>query len=92
MQALEKEFGRVPKKVVNEARPLDLDLITFGNETRNLPNLFLPHIRATERRFVMQPLNEIAPDLILPGQTKTVSQLLALLPPDEAMRRVEWPG
>ncbi len=75
LQALEKEFGRQPKKVLNEARPLDLDLIAFGNETRATPALTLPHPRAHLRQFVLQPLAEIAPDLILPGQTKTVAEL-----------------
>src|ERR1041384_4243138 len=49
LQALEKEFGRQPKKVLNEPRPLDLDLIAFGTETRNTPSLTLPHPRAHER-------------------------------------------
>ena len=88
LQDLEKSFGRTPKKVLNEARPLDLDLIAFGNETRNSPDLILPHPRAHLRRFVLQPLSEIAPDLILPGQTKTVTQLLAELSPDETIRRI----
>ena len=88
MQALEEAFGRTPKRILNESRPLDLDLIVFGQETRNTPELILPHPRAHLRRFVLQPLSEIAPELILPGQTKTVSQLLAQLPLDEAMTRV----
>ena len=82
LQELEKEFGRPPKKVMNEARPLDLDLIAFGNETRNTQKLVLPHPRAHLRRFVLQPLSEIAPDLILPGQVKNVAKLLAELPAD----------
>ena len=88
LQALEKEFGRKPKTVLNEPRPLDLDLIAFGSETRATKALTLPHPRAHERRFVLQPLSEVAPDLILPGQTKTVAQLLAELPRDEQMRRL----
>ena len=88
LQGLEKEFGRKPKKVLNEPRTLDLDLIAFGGETRSTKALTLPHPRAHERRFVLQPLSEVAPDLILPGQTKTVAQLLAELPRDEQMRRL----
>jgi 2-amino-4-hydroxy-6-hydroxymethyldihydropteridine diphosphokinase len=88
LQELEKESGRVPKKILNEPRPLDLDLIAFGNEIRHLPELILPHPRAHLRRFVLQPLNEIAPDLILPGQTKSVSQLLAQLPLTESVERL----
>ncbi len=83
MQDLEKVFGRKPKKVPNEPRPLDLDLIVFGRETRRTPELVLPHPRAHLRRFVLQPLSEIAPELILPGQTKSVAELLARLPPGE---------
>jgi 2-amino-4-hydroxy-6-hydroxymethyldihydropteridine diphosphokinase len=45
----------------------------------------LPHPRAHERKFVLQPLSEIAPELILPGQGRTVLQLLAGLSGDEAV-------
>ena len=89
LQALEKEFGRRPKEVLNEPRPLDLDLIAFGNETRATRELTLPHPRAHERRFVLQPLSEIAPDLILPGQPQSVAELLRRLPPDVSMRKLE---
>jgi 2-amino-4-hydroxy-6-hydroxymethyldihydropteridine diphosphokinase len=88
LRALEKEFGRPPKKVLNEPRPLDLDLIAFGAEMRNSPELILPHPRAHLRRFVLQPLCEIAPDLILSGQSKTVSQLLVGLPGEEIVTRL----
>jgi 2-amino-4-hydroxy-6-hydroxymethyldihydropteridine diphosphokinase len=88
MQALEKELGRQPKTVLNEPRPLDLDLIAFGNETRHSPELILPHPRAHLRKFVLQPLAEIVPELILPGQMKTVLELLAELPSDEPVTRI----
>jgi len=88
LQLLEQEFGRQPKKVLNEARALDLDLIVFGKETRRTEGLVLPHPRAHERRFVLQPLSEIAADLILPGQTRTVAQLLGDLQPDAAMQKI----
>jgi 2-amino-4-hydroxy-6-hydroxymethyldihydropteridine diphosphokinase len=88
LQALEKEFGRRPKQVLNEPRPLDLDLIAFGTEVRSTTKLTLPHPRAHLRRFVLEPLNEIAPDLVLPGQTKPICQLLAELRSVEIVRRV----
>lgn len=79
MLEMEKEFGRQTKKILNEPRRLDLDLISYGNEISARPELVLPHPRAHERRFVLQPLNEIAPNLILPGQRRTIAQLLAAL-------------
>lgn len=88
LRKLEKEFGRQPGRILNEPRPLDLDLIAFGAETRNSPDLVLPHPRAHLRRFVLQPLSEVAPDLILPGQSKTVLQLLAELSSDEILKRI----
>ena len=88
LQKLENEFGRTPKKILNEARPLDLDLIAFGNETRAIPELTLPHPRAYLRRFVLQPLAEIAPDLILPGQSRAVSELLRQLTSAEIVRKL----
>lgn len=87
MQQLEKEFGRKPKTVLNEPRRLDLDLICFGKETRASMQLILPHPRACLRRFVLAPLEEIAPDLILPGQGRTVAQQLAdLTSPEQVFR------
>ena len=88
LQSLEKEFGRKPKVITNEPRPLDLDLIAFGDERRNSPELILPHPRAHQRRFVLQPLSEIAPDFILPGQMATVAKLLTQLVPDHSVTRI----
>jgi 2-amino-4-hydroxy-6-hydroxymethyldihydropteridine diphosphokinase len=61
---------------MNEPRPLDLDLISFGPERRETPRLTLPHPRAAEREFVLVPLAEIAPELRLPGYDQSVVQLL----------------
>lgn len=88
LRDVENEFGRLPKKVLNEPRPLDLDLIAFGDELCDSPELILPHPRAHLRRFVLQPLNEIASALILPGQGKSVADLLALLPAGENVTRI----
>jgi len=76
LQSLEKEIGRAPKRIRNEPRVMDLDLIAFGRQIVAAPELVLPHPRAHLRRFVLQPLCEIAPDYILPGQDKTVAELL----------------
>jgi 2-amino-4-hydroxy-6-hydroxymethyldihydropteridine diphosphokinase len=89
LRGLEIEFGRAPKTILNEPRSLDLDLIAFGSETRNSAELILPHPRAHLRRFVLQPLSEIAPELILPGQGKTVSQWLDELDSEEELLKME---
>jgi len=88
LQALEKEFGRRPKKVMNEPRPLDLDIIAFGNEVRNTETLILPHPRAHLRQFVLAPLAEIAPKTVLPGQSKAVAELQRELLTAEEIRRL----
>jgi len=89
LRAIEKQFGRAPKTIYNEPRPLDLDLIFFGNEKRDTPALILPHPRAHLRKFVLRPLSEIAPDLVLPGQKKTVSQLLEELISKETLVKLD---
>lgn len=89
--AIEKDFGRRSKVVINEPRRLDLDLIAFGQETRGTRRLMLPHPRAHERRFVLQPLSEFAPDLVLPGQQRTVAELLASLHTQEKLVRLSSP-
>ncbi len=88
LQRMERDFGRQPRQVRNEPRPLDLDLLTFRREVRTTATLTLPHPRAHLRRFVLEPLSEIAPDFILPRQTKTVRQLLAELETDEVVSRI----
>jgi 2-amino-4-hydroxy-6-hydroxymethyldihydropteridine diphosphokinase len=88
LKATEAAFGRKPKLVLNEPRPLDLDLIAFGREIRRSSLLTLPHPRAHQRRFVLQPLSEIAPDFRLPGQTSTVRELLEQLVSDEKLVRI----
>ena len=88
LQALEKEFGRKPKQVMNEPRPLDLDLIAFGSEIRDSPALTLPHPRAYQRRFVLQPLSEFASESTLVGQSKTIGQLLSELKDQENAQKL----
>lgn len=77
LQSLEKEFGRHPKEVMNEPRPLDLDIIAFGQIRMNTPILTIPHPQAHLRKFVLVPLAEISPELVLPGFQETVTQLLS---------------
>lgn len=88
LQELEKAFGRRPKLVLNEARPLDLDLLAWGDRVHSSPRLILPHPRAHLRRFVLQPWAEIDPDWVIPGQRDSVRALLAALQTDEVLDRL----
>ena len=88
LQALEVKFGGNPKEVLNEPRLLDLDIITFDEEIRETIQLTLPHPRWHQRRFVLEPLSEIAPKAILPGQSWPVIQLLSELDTTEALVRL----
>jgi len=79
LQEFEIERGRSPLRDVNAPRPLDLDIIYYGVERIDQMGLVIPHPHATTRRFVLEPLSHLRPDLVLPGQAKTVRELLELL-------------
>ena len=73
---IERRFGR-DRSVANAPRTLDLDLIAHGRTVMDAPGLVLPHPRATERRFVMGPLAEIAPGWVHPVLGGTAAELAA---------------
>ena len=88
LQKIERDLGREGNHERNVSRTIDLDLLYFGSECRADATLQLPHPRMTERKFVLQPLCDIAPDLRLPGQTKNVGELLAQLPDPAKITRL----
>lgn len=93
-QAIEAKLGRKPIREVNAPRPVDLDILYFGNLTINDSDLVIPHPRLTIRRFVLQPLNDIRPELVLPGQRAPVGTLIGELVSNEPELRLfcdsEW--
>ena len=77
--AIEQDQGR-ERPYQNAPRSLDLDLILFGDARIDEPGLIVPHPRFRERRFVLQPLAEIAPDMKDPVTGKSISELLQSAP------------
>jgi 2-amino-4-hydroxy-6-hydroxymethyldihydropteridine diphosphokinase len=79
LQEIEKAMGRPSKRPKNAPRIIDLDVLYMDNLVLNNPEIILPHPRLGRRRFVLVPLAEISPDLILPGHGRSVRTLLAEL-------------
>lgn len=79
LQAIEAQQGRV-RTVRWGPRTLDLDVLLYGSMQRDAPRLTLPHPRLHERAFVLYPLYDIAPDLMIPGQG-SLTELLRNCPP-----------
>ena len=76
IHAFEARLGRTRTGRHGSARTIDIDIIAFGDMILNTPDLTLPHPHAHHRTFVLQPLAELLPDYVLPGQHQTVTQLL----------------
>ena len=77
LQAIEQRFGR-ERSFRNAPRTLDLDIVDYQHEIHQTDDLILPHPRAHQRSFVMQPLAEIAPDYVL-GEYGTAKVIAAQL-------------
>jgi 2-amino-4-hydroxy-6-hydroxymethyldihydropteridine diphosphokinase len=73
--AVEQRFGRVRIQDEHGPRTLDLDLLLYGDEAIEEPGLTVPHPRLHERRFVLEPLAELAPGLFVPGRGEVESLL-----------------
>jgi len=91
LAAIERVLGRPAAHERNVSRPIDLDLLYFGEMMIETAELVLPHPRIVEREFVLRPLADIRPDLVLPGQTEAVDVLLLRLPMTGVVRLdLEW--
>ena len=87
LQSLERELGR-RRIVANGPRTIDIDILFFGRFVIQTPDLMVPHPRMEERRFVLEPLAEIAPQLRHPVSKKSIAELLGATM-DQPIRKTE---
>lgn len=88
LQKIEVDMGR-RRMVQKGPRNIDLDILLFGRSIVDTPRLVIPHPAMHERRFVLEPLLEIAPDVRHPVFKRTVRELRDALPKGQAVRRTE---
>jgi 2-amino-4-hydroxy-6-hydroxymethyldihydropteridine diphosphokinase len=91
-QGIEASLGRPSRHTRNESRTIDIDLLYAGDMQVHDRDLEIPHPRMARRLFVMQPLAEIRPELILPGQQKSAAEIVAALQKSDTVRPLtnEW--
>lgn len=87
LRQIEETLGRPPAHERNRSRTIDLDLLYHGDCALEETDLQLPHPRLHLRGFVLHPLAEIRPDLVLPGQAKTARELAEELAPSGSVVR-----
>ena len=87
---IEQQLGR-RRAQKNGPRIIDIDILLFGNSIVDDPGLTIPHPAMQERRFVLEPLTEIAPDARHPVFKQTIRELHNALPPGQAVRKMTNP-
>lgn len=86
---IEHQLGR--QRTQNKGpRIIDIDILLFGNSIVEEPGLTIPHPAMHERRFVLEPLAEIAPDVRHPVLAQTIKELRDALPPGQAVRKTRF--
>ena len=85
--ALEQSMGR-QRKQQKGPRTIDIDILLFGSSVIDIPSLTVPHPHLHERRFVLEPLAEIAPDVRHPIFKRSVRELRDALPPGQTVRKL----
>src|SRR5690625_1055687 len=88
-QRIEDKLGR-ERTIENGPRTIDLDILLYNNENRDLERLRIPHPRLHERAFVLVPLHEIAPDLIMPTSGKHIEDLINDISSKELAEVIKW--
>ncbi len=78
VKGIESKLGRLPH-TTNLPRPIDIDILFYGDQIIETQELTIPHPRLTERAFVLIPLAEIVPNLVHPANGKTVKELMSSL-------------
>lgn len=86
---IEREMGRRRAGRTKGPRIMDIDILLFGSSVVETKDLMIPHPRMHQRRFVLQPMAEIAPDVRHPILKKTMRELLAELPAGPSVRRMD---
>jgi 2-amino-4-hydroxy-6-hydroxymethyldihydropteridine diphosphokinase len=89
LREIEGEMGRPPVRRRNAPRTIDLDVLYAGELVLCTPTLTVPHPRLPQRAFMLTPLSEIVPALVLPGQSKPVTQLLSELRSAERILKLQ---
>ena len=90
-KAVERELGRAAGGVRHGPRPIDVDLLLLGDETYRSERLSLPHEQVLQRRFVLVPLLELEPGLVVPGGGAAADALERLAEEEGAVRRAGPP-
>jgi 2-amino-4-hydroxy-6-hydroxymethyldihydropteridine diphosphokinase len=90
LQGIERALGRT-RRAAKGPRVIDIDILLFGRFVVSAPDLEIPHPRMTERRFVLEPLAELAADLRHPVTKLSVREMLAKVNDQHARRFLEDP-
>lgn len=87
VKGIEKKLGRTGKS--GAPRPIDIDILLFGEQVIDTPDLVIPHPKMTDRAFALIPLAEIAPDLVHPVSGQTIKQLLQDMTEKQGVLKLE---
>ncbi len=90
VKGIEQKMGRYSRS--GEPRIIDIDIILYGDQVLNTPNLIIPHPRMHERSFVLVPLAEIAPDVMHPTLKKTMKELNKAIKEKQGVMKLDTKG